>query len=217
MSANDTAAYAAETQIAIAAVRRASVLTASVFNKLVKQETLTKDDKSPVTGVCPLLIAMLCDRVQTALAVGDFSAQAVVNTILNRAFPDDPIVGEEDAADLRVESGKALKDRIIELANETLTAELQPGEKEEWGLGPKHGRTADQLLDALDRGNYNGGRTGREWPTFGSNFVLVVLRLCEAVWNVCCSHIFPSSSVWSPDVKGGPSTSCRKRDGETLP
>ena len=37
-------------QIAIAAVRRACVLTASVFNKLVKQETLTKDDKSPVTG-----------------------------------------------------------------------------------------------------------------------------------------------------------------------
>ncbi|PIL32418.1 hypothetical protein GSI_05120 [Ganoderma sinense ZZ0214-1] len=144
MAANLPAPYAAETQIAIAAVRRACVLTASVFNKLVKQETLTKDDKSPVT-------------------VGDFSAQAVVNTILNRAFPEDPIVGEEDAADLRVESGKILRDRIIELANETLIAELQPGEKEEWGLGPNHGRTADQLLDAIDRGNYNGGRTGRMW------------------------------------------------------
>ena len=46
-------AYAAEKQIAIAAVRRACVLTASVFNKLVKQETLTKDDSSPVTGTCP--------------------------------------------------------------------------------------------------------------------------------------------------------------------
>ena len=45
-----TLPYAAEKQIAIAAVRRACVLTASVFNKLVKQETLTKDDKSPVTG-----------------------------------------------------------------------------------------------------------------------------------------------------------------------
>ena len=87
--------------------------------------------------------------------------------MLNRAFPDDPIVGEEDAADLRVESGKILRERIIELANETLTAELQPGEKEEWGVGPNHGRTVDQLLDAIDRGNYNGGRTGREWSTFG--------------------------------------------------
>ena len=42
--------YAAEKQIAIAAVRRACVLTASVFNKLVKQETQTKEDSSPVTG-----------------------------------------------------------------------------------------------------------------------------------------------------------------------
>lgn len=109
-----------------------------------------------------LVFLSSCDRVQTAVAVGDFSAQAVVNTMLNRAFPDDPIVGEEDAADLRVESGKILRERIIELANETLTAELQPGEKEEWGVGPKHGRTADELLDAIDRGNYNGGRTGRE-------------------------------------------------------
>ena len=47
---SSTLPYAAEKQIAIAAVRRACVLTASVFNKLVKQETLTKGDKSPVTG-----------------------------------------------------------------------------------------------------------------------------------------------------------------------
>ncbi|KAI9068726.1 3',5'-bisphosphate nucleotidase [Trametes sanguinea] len=137
-------AYAAEKQIAIAAVRRACVLTASVFNKLVKQETLTKGDKSPVT-------------------VGDYSAQAVVNTILGRTFPQDPIVGEEDAADLRQESGKVLKDRIIQLANETLTAPLAPGEKEEWGLGPSQAQTEEQLLDAIDRGNYEGGRTGRFW------------------------------------------------------
>ncbi|KAI0759290.1 3',5'-bisphosphate nucleotidase [Trametes elegans] len=137
-------AYAAEKQVAVAAVRRACVLTASVFNKLVKQETLTKDDKSPVT-------------------VGDYSAQAVVNTILARTFPEDPIVGEEDAADLRGDSATALRERIVQLANETLTAPLVDGEKEEWGLGPSQGQTADQLLDAIDRGSYGGGRTGRFW------------------------------------------------------
>lgn len=47
--------YEAEKQIAIAAVRRACALTASVFNKLVKNETLTKDDKSPVTGTLIML------------------------------------------------------------------------------------------------------------------------------------------------------------------
>lgn len=46
--------YSAERQVAIAAVRRACVLTDSVFNKLVRNETLTKDDKSPVTGKSPL-------------------------------------------------------------------------------------------------------------------------------------------------------------------
>ena len=140
------------------------MLTASVFNKLVKQETLTKDDKSPVTGESA---AFLMRRQGSQVsAVGDYSAQAVVNTILNRTFPDDPIVGEEDAADLREESGKTLRERIIQLANETLTAELVPGEKEEWGLGPNHGRTTDQLLDAIDRGNHQGGKTGRAYSSF---------------------------------------------------
>lgn len=94
--------------------------------------------------------------------MGDYAAQAVVNTILGRTFPKDPIVGEEDAADLRVESGKTLRERIIQLASETLAAPLAEGEKEEWGLGPNQTQTSEQLLDAIDRGNYEGGRTGRE-------------------------------------------------------
>lgn len=43
-------AYATEKQLAVAAVRRACTLTSNVFNKLVKNETLTKNDKTPVTG-----------------------------------------------------------------------------------------------------------------------------------------------------------------------
>ncbi|KAL6300007.1 3',5'-bisphosphate nucleotidase [Sparassis latifolia] len=136
--------FTLEKQVAIAAVRRACVLTDSVFNKLVKSESLTKDDKSPVT-------------------VGDFSAQAVINTILSRTFPQDPIVGEEDSADLRGKTGLPLRNRVVELANEALTVQLHPGEKAEWGLGPTQARTADELLDALDRGNYAGGRSGRMW------------------------------------------------------
>lgn len=42
--------FATEKQVALAAVRRACALTSSVFNNLVKNETLTKGDKSPVTG-----------------------------------------------------------------------------------------------------------------------------------------------------------------------
>jgi hypothetical protein len=51
------------------------------------------------------------------ISVGDYSAQAVVNTILGRAFPTDPIVGEEDAAELRQDTGDALRNRIVTLAN----------------------------------------------------------------------------------------------------
>ncbi|KAF5375864.1 hypothetical protein D9615_008187 [Tricholomella constricta] len=136
--------YATEKQVAVAAVRRACHLTSSVFNKLVKNETLTKGDKSPVT-------------------VGDYAAQAVISTILHHAFPSDFIVGEEDAAELREESGAGLRDRIIALANEALTGELGLGDNVEWGIGPGQEKTTEQLLDAIDRGNHPGGRTGRMW------------------------------------------------------
>ncbi|KAI0033603.1 3',5'-bisphosphate nucleotidase [Vararia minispora EC-137] len=134
--------YAAEQAVAIAAVRRACTLTTAVFNNLVKGETLVKGDKSPVT-------------------VADLSAQAVVNTILLHAFPSDPIVGEEDAADLR--ENKVLCARVIELANEVLSvppSELAE-EKASWGLG-EH-RSEGEVLQAIDRGNYEGGRAGRMW------------------------------------------------------
>jgi len=55
--------------------------------------------------------------------VADYSAQAVINTILSQAFPDDPIVGEEDASDLRAtssEAGLALRARVVELADDIL-------------------------------------------------------------------------------------------------
>ena len=43
-------AYALEKEVAVSAVIRACQLTSSIFNKLVKDERLTKGDKSPVTG-----------------------------------------------------------------------------------------------------------------------------------------------------------------------
>ncbi|KAF9039144.1 hypothetical protein BJ165DRAFT_1416518 [Panaeolus papilionaceus] len=136
--------FATEKQVAVAAVRRACLLTSSVFNKLVKNETLTKGDKSPVT-------------------VGDFAAQALIASILSRAFPEDPIVGEEDASDLRKPSGAELKERIVSLANEALTSELVLGDNKDWGIGPGAEKTDAELLDAIDRGNFEGSSVGRMW------------------------------------------------------
>ncbi|KAH7913446.1 hypothetical protein BJ138DRAFT_1134047 [Hygrophoropsis aurantiaca] len=131
-----------EKQVAIFAVRRACLLTSSVFNKLVKNETLTKEDKSPVT-------------------VGDYAAQAVVNTILKRAFPHDPIVGEEDADDLKRDP--ILTKRVVELANEALQSDLVLGEMPEWGIGPGQEKSTEDLLSAIDQGNHLGGHNGRFW------------------------------------------------------
>jgi hypothetical protein len=44
-------ALSMERQVAVSAVRRACALTSSVFNNLAKNEVLTKDDKSPATGM----------------------------------------------------------------------------------------------------------------------------------------------------------------------
>ena len=96
--------------------------------------------------------------------VGDFASQALISSILYRAFPDDPIVGEEDASELRAESGKEMKDRIVELANEALTHELEPGDDRSWGIGPGEQQSDAWLLDAIDRGKYEGGRIGRKTP-----------------------------------------------------
>ncbi|KAK0447064.1 nucleotidase HAL2 [Armillaria borealis] len=134
--------YLTERQLAISAVRRACVLTSSVFNKLVKNETLTKDDKSPVT-------------------VGDYAAQGVISTMIHNAFPDDLIVGEEDATDLRLDSGADLRRRIVELANEAIVGPLGVGDVKEWGIGPGQALSPEALMDAIDRGNFQGGRTGQ--------------------------------------------------------
>ncbi|KAI9306826.1 3',5'-bisphosphate nucleotidase [Cunninghamella echinulata] len=124
------ALYAKERAVAIQAVLQASKVCQSVFQHLVANETLTKNDKSPVT-------------------VADFSAQAIVNTYLEKAFPEDPIVGEEDSKDLRGEEGKILREKVFSLTNGI----LNDNEK----------LTEDQILKAIDRGNYEGGNQGRHW------------------------------------------------------
>jgi 3'(2'), 5'-bisphosphate nucleotidase len=73
--------YAQEKQTAIAAVIQAAQLCETVRQGLVPA-ALEKNDKSPVT-------------------VADYGAQALICKALAEAFPGDPVVGEEDTADLR--------------------------------------------------------------------------------------------------------------------
>ncbi|KAI7897916.1 3',5'-bisphosphate nucleotidase [Cokeromyces recurvatus] len=122
--------YSKERSVAIQAVLTASKVCQSVFQHLVANETLTKNDKSPVT-------------------VADFSAQAIVNTYLTKHFPNDPIVGEEDSKDLQGDAGKILREKVFSLTNGVLNENEKLSEQ--------------QILEAIDRGNYAGGSQGRHW------------------------------------------------------
>lgn len=74
--------YESEKNIAIQAVQAAAQLCEQVRREIVP-EAIEKKDKSPVT-------------------VADFGAQALICRALSTAFPQDPVVGEEDAAELRI-------------------------------------------------------------------------------------------------------------------
>jgi 3'(2'), 5'-bisphosphate nucleotidase len=146
-------AYETERQVAIEAVILACRLCRGVRATLVSDETLAKKDKSPVT-------------------VADYGAQALVSAALASAFPDDPLVGEEDATDLRAAENAELQEKVV-----AAVAQVSPE------------LSAEQILAAIDRGNYAGGGTGRHWtldPIDGTKGFLrneqyaVALALIEA-------------------------------------
>jgi 3'(2'), 5'-bisphosphate nucleotidase len=119
--------YQAERKVAIEAVVAASRLCTTVQANLVSDESMAKKDKSPVT-------------------VADFGAQAVVTHVLRGAFPELPMVGEEDATELRDPVNAALTAKVV--ANVQAIAP---------GLGEA------EILDLIDFGTYEGGGKGRHW------------------------------------------------------
>ncbi|MFP6764393.1 MAG: hypothetical protein VB858_12270, partial [Planctomycetaceae bacterium] len=85
--------FQAEVATAITAVRRAARLCRTVQRGMTA-EALEKKDNSPVT-------------------IADFGSQAMVCQCLGEAFPGDPIVGEEDSAELRDPANRAFLQRIV--------------------------------------------------------------------------------------------------------
>ncbi|MEQ9354367.1 3'(2'),5'-bisphosphate nucleotidase [Coleofasciculus sp. F4-SAH-05] len=116
--------YEQEKQVAIEAA-----LTAAKLCEQVRQEQVTeameKSDKSPVT-------------------VADLGSQAVICRALAMAFPDDLVVGEEDAYQLRQPEMADQLNRVTHYVKSVV------GDA-----------TPDQVLDWIDRGNSQIG--GRYW------------------------------------------------------
>ena len=77
--------YEEARRAAVTAVEHACKLCESVRQTLGSEESLVKDDHSPVT-------------------VADYGAQAIVSIVLEQGFPGVPLVAEEDATALRDEA-----------------------------------------------------------------------------------------------------------------
>lgn len=128
-----------ELRIALAAVQRAAQLTRAV--SLSPISSVTKSDASPVT-------------------IADYGAQAIVIRAIKDQFPNDGVVGEEDAAKLRSDLNLASHVwQYIEGAQNTSTnppfatttvkiAEL---------------KSQSDMLDSIDEGDSQGGSEGRFW------------------------------------------------------
>ena len=82
-----------ELQTALQAVREAAAVCRSV-QSAITTESLAKKDNSPVT-------------------VADYASQAIVCRILQHNFPDDPVIGEEGAAELREPGGTEFLSHVV--------------------------------------------------------------------------------------------------------
>jgi 3'(2'), 5'-bisphosphate nucleotidase len=119
--------YIHEQTEAIRAVRNAARLCRAVGSQ-IRPEMFDKKDKSPVT-------------------VADFGSQALICRALAEAFPDDPIIAEEDSAELRRAENAAILDRVVEHVR---------------AIEPAKDPSPDEVCGWIDRGA-TGEYRGRFW------------------------------------------------------
>lgn len=131
-----SADYSKELNVALLAVQRATQLTKTVFHTNAKG-TLEKGDTSPVT-------------------IGDFGAQALIISALQHNFPNDEIVAEEEAKDLR--ENQKVRQTVWGLVQQS-KLEDAAGEKELGGAIA----SPESMLDIIDKGDSKGGSKGRIW------------------------------------------------------
>ncbi len=166
--------YSPEAKFAIESVRQASYLVRQVQAELVSV-ALSKTDLSPVT-------------------VGDFAAQALVGFMLDKYFPEDVLVAEEDSASLCSPGQEKLLERVAGYVGRFV-----------------NGARPEQVCNWIDRGG--GNPTRRFWtldPIDGTKGYLrgdqyaIALALIEdgqvRLGVLGCPNL---SDAYRPDI-GGP-------------
>jgi 3'(2'), 5'-bisphosphate nucleotidase len=105
-----------EIKFALETVRQASLLASRVQSEMATdvatKDVVTKMDKSPVT-------------------VADFAAQALTGYYLMAAFPDDPLVGEEEAGLLQSSGERDTLKQVTRLVSEVIP-DATPEKVTEW-------------------------------------------------------------------------------------
>lgn len=117
----------AERQTALQAVRCATQISRMVQGEF-NPDRKDKDDRSPVT-------------------VADLAVQAVISGLLAEHFPNDPLMAEEGADELRLPAWQTLREQVV--AHARAASPRQP--------------SADQILDAIDRGQQPIDPARRYW------------------------------------------------------
>jgi 3'(2'), 5'-bisphosphate nucleotidase len=122
--------YERERKVAVQAVQEASRLCRAVAAEIAP-EVLAKKDKSPVT-------------------VADFGSQALIARALAEAFPDDPIIAEEDSAELRLTENTTILDQVLRQVRAIRT--------ESGTVGAGMSLEAREVCRWIDRGGTSGYR-----------------------------------------------------------
>ena len=122
-----------ELSAAVAAVRQAARVCASVQGRLSEADTLTKGDDSPVT-------------------IADFAAQAVVCAVLADALGAVAVVGEEAASDLRDDERTDVRNRVVDIVSRSFERTVPVDQVLEWISFGTADATGDRYwtLDPID-------------------------------------------------------------------
>jgi 3'(2'), 5'-bisphosphate nucleotidase len=109
------AAWQRELDVALETVGQAAALARDIHQR-IGTKAFVKADQSPAT-------------------VGDFAVQALVAHRLREAFPDDPLVAEEDSRPLRTPEGQSILQSVLDVLG---------------GAAPR--LAPNQVLEMIDRG-----------------------------------------------------------------
>lgn len=135
----------------------------------------------------------MAKKDRSPVTIADFGSQAIVNYVVSREFPDVPIVAEEDAGDLRLPENEELKNRVVSQVQQVIE-EMDD----------------DAVLESIDKGDYEGGNSGRFWtldPIDGTKgylrgeqyaIALALIEDGEVVLGVLGCPNLPGESVTAP-------------------